>query len=56
MSFREPVNFSIGDGGLRAYSKRSLEGDLVLLDVGDGIIGNGSLAVLEDRGNVDGLP
>jgi hypothetical protein len=56
MSFRDPANFMLGKGRLRAYSKRTLEGDLVFLDIGDGGIGNGSLAVLEDRGNVDGLP
>ena len=38
------------------YSKRSLESDLVLLDALNGSIGNGGLAILDDGGNIDGLP
>lgn len=38
------------------YSKRALEGDLVLVDVLNGGVGDRSLAVLQDRRNVDGLP
>ena len=36
--------------------KGTLEGDLVLLDVLDGDVGDGGLTVLEDGGDVDGLP
>jgi hypothetical protein len=38
------------------YSEGTLEGNLVLLDVLNGIVGDGSLAVLENGGDVDGLP
>jgi hypothetical protein len=37
-------------------SKRALEGDLVLLDVRNRIVGDSSLAILDDRGDIDGLP
>lgn len=40
----------------KAYRERTLEGDLVLLDVRDGSVGDGGLAVLDDWGHVDGLP
>lgn len=43
---------TLANGG----SKRTLEGDLVLLDVLDRGIRNGGLAILDDRGDVDGLP
>jgi hypothetical protein len=38
------------------YSKRTLEGNLVLVDVLNGGVGDRSLAILQDRRNVDGLP
>lgn len=38
------------------YSKGALQGDLVPLDALDGGIGDGGLAILEDRGDIDGLP
>lgn len=38
------------------YSEGTLEGDLVLLNVFNGSIGDGSLAVLDNGGNVDRLP
>lgn len=38
------------------YSERTLEGNLVLLDVLNGSIRDSSLAVLDDRSNIDGLP
>lgn len=38
------------------YSERTLEGNLVLLDVLNGSVGDGGLAVLEDGSDVDGLP
>jgi hypothetical protein len=38
------------------YSERTLEGNLVLLDVLDGSIGDSGLAVLDDRSDIDRLP
>jgi hypothetical protein len=38
------------------YSEGPLEGNLVLLDVVNGSIGDSSLAVLDDRSDVDRLP
>jgi hypothetical protein len=38
------------------YSQRTLEGNLVLVDVLDGSIGNGGLAILQNRGDIDSLP
>jgi hypothetical protein len=43
---------ALANGG----SKRTLEGNLVLVDVLDGGIGNGGLAVLQDGGDIDSLP
>lgn len=39
-----------------AYGEGTLEGDLVLLDALDGILGDGGLAVLEHGGDINGLP
>jgi hypothetical protein len=41
---------------LTGSSKGTLEGDGVLLDRVDSVVGDHSLAVLEDGGNVDLLP
>lgn len=41
---------------LSTYGKRALEGDLVLLDVLDGSIGNGGLSILQNRRHIDGFP
>jgi hypothetical protein len=38
------------------YSEGTLESNLVLLDVVNGGIGDSSLAVLDDRSDVDRLP
>jgi hypothetical protein len=38
------------------YGERTLEGNLVLLDVLNGSIRNSGLAVLDDRSNIDRLP
>jgi len=45
-------DMSLANGG----SEGTLEGDLVLLNVLNGSIGDGSLAVLDNGGNVDRLP
>lgn len=39
-----------------SYSKRTFEGNLVLLDVLNGGVGDGGLAVLEDRGDIARFP
>lgn len=51
----ECANLHDRSGG-GAYSKRTLEGNLVSLDALDGIVGDSSLAILEDGVDVDGLP
>lgn len=38
------------------YGQRTLERNVVLLDGADGLVGNGSLAVLQDGTDIDGLP
>lgn len=43
---------TLANGG----GERTLEGDLVLLDILDGKVGDGSPAVLEDGGDIAGLP
>lgn len=43
---------ALADGG----GERTLEGNLVLSDVLNGSVGDGSLAVLDDGGDVDGFP
>lgn len=45
-------NVALSDGG----GQRSLKSDGVLLDGVEGLIGDGDLSVLEDRGDADGLP
>lgn len=40
----------------RTYRERALERDEVALDTVDSLVRDCGLAVLEDRGNVDGLP
>lgn len=40
----------------RTYSERALERDKVALDTVDSVIRDSGLAILEDRGDVDGLP
>jgi hypothetical protein len=61
---------TLSDGGLKTYKQqrsgpwvdrttygqRTLQGDLVLLDRDDGILGNGGLAVLQNRSDIGGLP
>lgn len=42
--------------GTATYGEGTLEGDLVLLDVLDCGIRDSSLAVLDDGGDIDGLP
>ena len=49
-------NHSVVVRQVYTYSEGTLEGDLVLLDVLNGKVGDGSLAVLEDGGDVDRLP
>lgn len=38
------------------YSERTLEGDVVAAHTGNGIVGNGSLSILQDRGDINGFP
>lgn len=38
------------------YSEGTLEGNLVLLDVVDGVLGDSGLAILDDGSDVDRLP
>lgn len=38
------------------YGKGTLERDVVLADTLNGSIGNGGLAILQDGGDIDGLP
>lgn len=38
------------------YSQGTLEGNIVLLDASNGIVGNGGLAVLQNGTDIDGLP
>lgn len=40
----------------RTYSERALERDKVALDTVDSIVRDSGLAILEDRGDIDGLP
>jgi hypothetical protein len=41
---------------VQAYSERTLQGNLVFLDVLNGSVRDSCLAVLDNRGNVNGLP
>lgn len=38
------------------YGERTLERNVVLLNAADGIVGDGSLAVLQDGTDINGLP
>lgn len=38
------------------YGQRSLQGDLISLDALNGGVGDGGLAILEDRGDINRLP
>lgn len=38
------------------YSERTLESDVVAAHTGNGIVGNGGLAILKDRGDINGFP
>lgn len=42
--------------GAQTYGERALQRDVVALDALNGIVRNGSLAVLEDGGDIDGFP
>lgn len=44
------------DGESGAYSQRALERYKVLLHAADSLVGDGGLAVLQDRGNINRLP
>jgi hypothetical protein len=37
---------------MSTYSERALQGNLILLDVLNGGVGDGGLAILQDRGNI----
>lgn len=43
-------------GGVKTYSQGTLQGNVVLLDTCDGLVGNGGLAILQNGGDIDGLP
>jgi hypothetical protein len=43
---------TLANGG----SERTLEGDVVAAHTGNGIVGNGGLAILQDRGDINGFP
>lgn len=46
----------IATGGGTTYGKGTLERDVVSADTLNGSIGNGGLAILQDGGDIDGLP
>ena len=54
----EPYAMRLADSFalMSTYSERTLEGNLVLLDVLNGSIRNSGLAVLDNGGDIDRLP